>query len=160
MNSAICSYSRVFATLQLVLAPLLLLFSLGLIAAGVFGLYSRPEKLVVAVGGIAAGIWMSVIMWQWVRYRHSLRARYTLASRGVVVDSHGSTADLSWSDFDSAEYLIVPGMLRLKSKALDKPVFLFLDAGWGWDGAAERNRIARQLVAAHMGDRFRKTWAL
>jgi hypothetical protein len=101
---------------------------------------------------------MAVILWQWIRYRHSLRARYTLESRGVTVESDGRVADMPWSDFDSAEYLVIPGMLRLESKALDKPVFLFLDASWY--GAAERNRIARQLVMSHMGDRFRNSWTL
>ena len=135
-----------------------MIFALALIVAGVLIALSQPDRLLVALGGIAAGVWVALIMWQWVRYRHALRACYTLDTNGVLVDSKSDTKRLLWSDFDSAEYLLIPGMLRLRSKALAEPVFLFLDNGWR--GTTERNRVARQLVASHMADRFRKSWAL
>jgi len=158
MDTASFSYSRFFAAVQLGLTPAFMILSLGLIAGGVSMAFGRLEDIAVAVGAIAAGFWTAVIMWQWFRYRHSLRERYTLDSHGVAVESSGVTNKLLWSDFDSAEYLIIPGMLRLKSRALPKPVFLFLDKGWG--GTAERNKLALSLTRSHMDGRYRKSWAL
>lgn len=158
MESATFSYSRFFAAMQLGLSPVFLAFSIALISAGVHMALDSPDNAFIGLGATAAGLWIAVIMWQWVRYRHSLREKYTLDSKGVVVESPSATTKLLWSDFERAEYLIVPGMLRLESKALTKPVFLFLD-GRG-QKINERNRFVQRLVSSHMGDRFRKTWAL
>jgi hypothetical protein len=158
MDSATFSYSRFSASMQLGLTPIFMILLLALMWGGVHIALSDSEDAWVGVCAVAGGLWGLVLMWQWIRYRHALRERYTLDEHGVVVESQGTTLKLRWSDFERAEYLIIPGMLRLESKALNKPVFLFLD-GQG-TRINERNRFAEQLVASQMRERFRKTWTL
>jgi hypothetical protein len=102
MESATFSYSRFSSAMQLVLTPLFMIFSLALMSGGAYMAFDSPENAFIGVGTIAAGLWVAVIMWQWVRYRHALRERYTLDSQGVVVESPTATTKLLWSDFERA----------------------------------------------------------
>ena len=161
--SAQFAYSRFYALTTIPLNLTLMLLWLALIAGGIFMLASGPtgEQWLVSIVVMIAGFCLCTISWQWIRYRHALRERYTLDREGVLIEASAGTRHIAWSEFDTAEYLIIPGMMRLKAKNLDRPVFLFLDRRPTSDGQdQERNNFAQKLIQESMRGRYHRRWSL
>lgn len=165
-GSAHFSYSRFFAVTTVPIAFVVLMIPLALVIGGIYILITEPQgpqtqQTLTSIGGVGVGVWMLVTIWQWIRYRHALWERYTLDRYGVRVESAKGAQQIPWADFERGEYLIIPGMIRLTTKLLERPVFLFLDRRpFSFDQDEERNAIAKTIICQSMSGRYHRRWML
>jgi hypothetical protein len=167
METAEFSFARWNAALTPPMTYVLLLFPVTLLVASVwvFTLVAQGDRQVGDRAIIAApivslvAIWWLAMSWQWIRYKYALWNRYVFDSRGVLIESGESKVFVPWHEFESAEYLPLFSLLRLKTAAIASPVVIFEPNGPGHRGCpAGRWKITKVLVGSQMSGRFKKRW--
>jgi hypothetical protein len=144
------------------MAALFCAFSSLLVAAGAalaLPHLDRPRLwFALAVTGLIA-VYLGSIARLWLKYSYIMYLEYDVSARGISVREQGQVYSVPWEDIETAEFMPMVSVFRLRPVNEHRPIVLFtLELGGYNDPASRRSRIASRHIRDGLRGRLRNRW--